>query len=184
MIKYNFLKANGFGGGNSEGSELASGFRALTIRRLPSFSQAMTVALFVFLSTCALSSCSGDNAEENAPSAPDYQALLTAHEWKVASASQSLGGLFFDVKETDTYCRFSADSVWFSEGAITYEFDDDGNLTQGKYQVTPVARLPYDIKDGKIQIDTQKFTITDNKQGTDLSLAIANEHWKFVLKKK
>lgn len=172
------------GGGNFEGSELALGFYAILKGRLASFLGVLLAVLFVFSAPLVLSSCSSDDEAKDSPTTTDYQSLLTSHDWEITSANQRLGGILIDMKEADTYCHFSTDSIFFSEGEMVNSFDDEGKVTKSEYKFTSIGSLPYLIKGDKIQIDKQTFTITNNNQSTESSLAIANEDWELVLKNK
>lgn len=97
-------------GGNSEEPELASSHAALIRGRLLSYFYPMVVALFVF----SFFSCSSDE-ETGKSTFFDYKTAFTAHEWEISSAEQHLGYLLLDVKEAPTYCRFTNDSIYFSE---------------------------------------------------------------------
>ena len=161
-----------FGGGNSGKSELASSHAALIRGRLLSFFYAMVVALFVF----SFFSCSGDEETEKSTFS-DYKTAFTAHEWEISSAEQHLGYLLLDVKEAPTYCRFTSDSIYFSEKEMVYHFDADGKITKSGYEISPCGSFPYAIQDNKIKIDKQIFTITS----TDSSYVLDNADWLLVL---
>ena len=160
------------GGGNSGESELASSHAALIRGRLLSFFYAMVVALFVF----SFFSCSGDEETEKSTFS-DYKTAFTAHEWEISSAEQHLGYLLLDVKEAPTYCRFTSDSIYFSEKEMVYHFDADGKITKSGYEISPCGSFPYAIQDNKIKIDKQIFTITS----TDSSYVLDNADWLLVL---
>lgn len=114
-------------------------------------------ASFVFLSSSALSSCSSDDNEQGVAvaavaepaSQPDYHSKFTAHEWEIAKVLQRLGDFGTDVREANAYCRFSADSVYFSTGAMNYYFDEHNNVT-GKYETTASGKYPYSVETEKI----------------------------------
>ncbi len=189
-------------GGNSEGSGLATSSRAISkelyapakglhapIKRhfapakgqLPSLVRAMAVVPFMFLATFALSSCSSDGEEEKEVSpSTDYKALLTAHEWEIASAGQRIGGFFVDVKEADAFCRVTADSIYFSQGEETNYFDGEGHI-KTRYEITPCGSYAYSMKGEEIKISDQTFNINS---ATDSTLVLMNEGWKLVLKNK
>ena len=159
-------------GGNSEESELASSHAALIRGRLLSYFYAMVVAFFVF----SFFSCSSDE-ETGKSTFSDYKTAFTAHEWEISSAEQHLGYLLLDVKEAPTYCRFTSDSIYFSEKEMVYHFDADGKITKSGYEISPCGSFPYAIQDNKIKIDKQIFTITS----TDSSYVLDNADWRLVL---
>ena len=159
-------------GGNSEESELASSHAALIRGRLLSYFYAMVVALFVF----SFFSCSSDEETEKSTFF-DYKTAFTAHEWEIFSAEQHLGYLLLDVKEAPTYCRFTSDSIYFSEKEMVYHFDADGKITKSGYEISPCGSFPYAIQDNKIKIDKQIFTITR----TGDSYVFENADWRLVL---
>lgn len=169
---HNSLTVSILGGGNSGESELASSHAALIRGRLLSFFYAMVVALFVF----SFFSCSGDEETEKSTFS-DYKTAFTAHEWEISSAEQHLGYLLLDVKEAPTYCRFTSDSIYFSEKEMVYHFDADGKITKSGYEISPCGSFPYAIQDNKIKIDKQIFTITS----TDSSYVLDNADWRLVL---
>ena len=168
----NSLTVSILGGGNSGESELASSHAALIRGRLLSFFYAMVVALFVF----SFFSCSGDEETEKSTFS-DYKTAFTAHEWEISSAEQHLGYLLLDVKEAPTYCRFTSDSIYFSEKEMVYHFDADGKITKSGYEISPCGSFPYAIQGNKIKIDKQIFTITS----TDSSYVLDNADWLLVL---
>lgn len=136
-------------GGNFAAAKLVPRHHALSNkRRLSSYLRVMA-ASFVFLSSSALSSCSSDDNEQGAVAEParqpDYHSEFTAHEWEIAKAQQRLGDFGIDVREADVYCRFSADSVYFSTGAMNYYFDEHNNVT-GKYEITASGKYPYSVE--------------------------------------
>ena len=132
----------------------------------------MVVALFVF----SFFSCSSDEENEKSKFF-DYKTAFTAHEWEISSAEQHLGYFLADVKETPTYCRFTSDSIYFSEKEMVYHFDADGKITKSGYEISPCGSFPYAIQDNKIKIDKQIFTITS----TDSSYVLDNADWLLVL---
>ena len=169
---HNSLTVSILGGGNSGESELASSHAALIRGRLLSYFYAMVVALFVF----SFFSCSGDEETEKSTFS-DYKTAFTAHEWEISSAEQHLGYLLLDVKEAPTYCRFTSDSIYFSEKEMVYHFDADGKITKSGYEISPCGSFPYAIQDNKIKIDKQIFTITR----TGDSYVFENADWRLVL---
>jgi len=132
----------------------------------------MVVVLFVF----SFSACSSDENEENSEKI-SYKTQILAHEWEISSAEQHLGYLLLDVKEAPTYCRFTSDSIYFSEKEMVYHFDADGKITKSGYEISPCGSFPYAIQDNKIKIDKQIFTITS----TDSSYVLDNADWRLVL---
>lgn len=142
----------------------------------------MLVVLFVFTAPLALSSCSSNDEEEDAPATTDYQSLLTAHDWEITTANKLLSGFKIDMKEADTYCHFTPDSIVFSEGEMVNYFEDEGKVTKSEYQISPISRLPYYINGDKIKIDNNIFTIIKNQSAADSSLILENEEWELVLK--
>lgn len=140
----------------------------------------MVVAvLFVFLSFCSLSSCSSDKEEEN-PTL-NYQPILTSHDWEIASASERIKGLLVDVKDADAYCRFSSDSIYFTEVEEVNTFDEEGKITQTEYKETSCGNYPYTIKAQEIKINKQNFNI---KSADTKTFVLENEGWRIVLKNK
>ncbi len=192
MNKYNnLIIRNIIGGGNLGASKLAKTLHAFAPGRLPSFSQTVAVALFVFAGLPALSSCSGGDdydtqrkAQETAPASPDYAALLTAPDWTVVSAKQRLGSFWANATDAeDCYCHLSADSIDFSKGETVNYFDEEGNIKE-VYEVTPCGKYPYAVTGNEIQISNQTFIITINTQRADSTLVLDNQDWKLELAKK
>lgn len=142
----------------------------------------MLVVLFVFTAPLALSSCSSNDEEEDSPASSDYQSLLTAHDWQITSANQRLSGFMIDMKEADTYCHFTPDSIVFSEGETVNYFEDEGKVTKSEYRISPISRQPYYINGDEIKIDNHIFKITINQSAADSSLILENEEWELVLK--
>lgn len=169
---HNSLTISLLGGGNSENSELASSHAALIRGRLLSYFYAMVAALFVF----SFFSCSSDEETEKSTFF-DYKTAFTAHEWELWKAEGRLGALKIDIKEAPTYCRFTTDSVYFTEKEMVYHFDEGGKLVHGEYEISPCGSYPYTIKDDEIKIDDQIFTITS----TDSSYVFSNADWRLVL---
>lgn len=132
----------------------------------------MVVALFVF----SFFSCSSDEENEKSKFF-DYKTAFTAHEWEISSAEQHLGYFLVDVKETPTYCRFTSDSIYFSEKEMVYHFDADGKITKSGYEISPCGSYPYTILEDKIKIENQIFTITR----TGDSYVFNNDEWRLVL---
>lgn len=136
----------------------------------------------MFIFTCLFSSCSSDNEgieeERGKTSLVNYQATFTSHEWEISSAQERLGDFWIDIKDADTYCHFTADSAYFTEGAWNYHFE--GSQVKGSYEITPRGIYPYTIEESNIKIDNQTFMITSQ----DSSLVLRNEDWMLVLKNK
>ena len=169
---HNSLTVSLLGGGNSGETELASSHAVLIRGRLLSYFYAMLVALFMF----SFFSCSSDEETEKSKFF-DYKTAFTAHEWEISSAEQHLGYFLVDVKETPTYCRFTNDSIYFSEKEMVYHFDADGKITKSGYEISPCGSFPYAIRDNKIKIDKQTFTITSAGD----SYVFDNDEWRLVL---
>lgn len=142
----------------------------------------MVIVLFAFIFTCLFSSCSSDSdaieEEKEKTSLVNYQATFTSHEWEIISAQERLGDFWIDIKDADAYCRFTADSVYFTEGAWNYHFE--GSQVKGSYEITPRGNYPYTIEESNIKIDNQTFMITSQ----DSDLVLRNEDWRLVLKNK
>ena len=169
---HNKLMLNVLGGGNFGSSKLTSNHRVLIKGRIAAWIQALVFVLFVF----SLSACSSDENTENEQKI-DYKSQFSAHEWEISSAEQYLGSFLVDVKETPTYCRFTNDSIYFSEKEMVYHFDADGKITKSGYEISPCGSFPYAIQDNKIKIDKQIFTITR----TGDSYVFENADWRLVL---
>ena len=123
--------------------------------------------------------CSSDEETENSE-VFDYKSTLLAHEWQISALYQRVGSIFIDVKETPLFCRFTSDAISFSETKEVNHFDDGGKITQTTTENVACGHYTYLIKENKIQIDNQIFTITANN-GT---LVLQNEDWKLVLVEK
>lgn len=142
----------------------------------------MLVVLFVFMSALTLSSCSSDNEkEEESPIPADYKSLLTSHDWEITEAAECVSGFWLDAKDVDAYCCFTADSVYCSEGETVNYFDDDGKVTESKYEITLCGKYPYAVKGDEIKIDNQTFKITSTAPD---AFVLENEDWRLVLEKK
>ena len=110
--------------------------------------------IFVF----SFSACSSDENAENSEEF-DYKTQISSHEWEISSAEQCLGSFLVDVKKTPTYCRFTNDSIYFSEKEMVYHFDADCKITKSGYEISPCGSYPYTIQEDKIKIENQIFTI-------------------------
>lgn len=173
---------NHFGGGDFAQAKLTPVHTGLTSGRLSPFAKMVAVALFAFMAGGGVCSCSGSDGEEQAASAPvpDYSKLLTQHEWRLSSAEQNN----IVMPAGDFYFRFTADSLFCTQGEEVNYFDQDGNVTHTAYELTLMGRYPYYIKGDELQVDTQTLHITENIQGTDTLLVLKNKAWRLVLKKK
>lgn len=80
-------------------------------------------------------------------------------------------------KEAPLFCRFTSDAIYFSETKEVNHFDEGGKITQTTTENVACGQYTYLIKENKIQIDNQIFTITD----TNGTLVLQNEDWKLVL---
>ncbi len=169
---HNKLMLNVLGGGNFGSSKLTSNHRILIKGRIAAWIQALVFVFFVF----SLSACSSDENTENEQKI-DYKSQFSAHEWEISSAEQYLGSFLVDVKETPTYCRFTNDSIYFSEKELVYHFDADGKITKSGYEISPCGSYPYTILEDKIKIENQIFTITR----TGDSYVFENGGWRLVL---
>ena len=168
----NKLILNALGGCNFGSSKLTSNHHVLIKGRIAAWIQALVFVLFVF----SLYACSSDENAENEQKI-DYKSQFSAHEWEISSAEQYLGSFLVDVKETPTYCRFTNDSIYFSEKELVYHFDADGKITKSGYEISPCGSYPYTILEDKIKIENQIFTITR----TGDSYVFDNGGWRLVL---
>ena len=107
---YNQLILNVLGGGNFGSSKLTSNHRVLIKGRIAAWIQSLVFVLFAF----SFSACSSDENAENSEEI-DYKTQISAHEWEISSAEQRQESFFIDAKKTPTYCRFTNDSIYFSE---------------------------------------------------------------------
>ena len=123
--------------------------------------------------------CSSDEETEKSE-VFHYETTFLAHNWQISELYQCVGSLFIDVKEAPLSCHFTSDNIYFSETEEVNHFDDNGKVTQTTTEIIPCGQYTYLIKENKIQIDNQIFTITDNN-GT---LVLQNEKWKLVLVEK
>ena len=108
--------------------------------------------------------CSSDEETEKSE-VFDYKTTFLAHEWQISALYQRVGSIFIDVKEAPKEVN---------------HFDDGGKITQTTTENVACGQYTYLIKENKIQIDNQIFTITTNN-GT---LVLQNEDWKLVLVEK
>lgn len=158
--------------GNFDSSKLTSNHRVLIKGRIAAWIQSLVFVLFVF----SFSACSSDENAENSE-VIDYKTQISAHEWEIFSAEQRLGSFVIDAKETPTYCRFTNDSIYFTEKEMVYHFDADGKITKSGYEISPCGSYPYTIQKDKIKIENQIFTITS----TAYSCVFENADWRLVL---
>lgn len=107
----------------------------------------------------------------------DLKTKISAHEWAISKAYQRVGNLTLDVDAGTVYCQFTADSVYFSEEKTVTEIDEEGKILQTSTEIVPHGHYAYIIKENKILIDNQTFTISTP---TD-SFVLENEDWKIVL---
>lgn len=123
--------------------------------------------------------CSSDDETEKSE-VFHYETTFLAHEWQISALYQRVGSIFIDVKKAPLFCSFTSDAISFSETTEVNHFDEGGKITQTTTEIIPCGHYTYLIKENKIQIDNQIFTITDNN-GT---LVLQNEDWKLVLVEK
>lgn len=169
---HNKLILNALGGGNFGSSKLTSNHRVLIKGRIAAWIQALVFVLFAF----SFSACSSDENAENS-SVIDYKTQISAHEWAISEAYQRVGNLTLDVDAGTVYCQFSADSVYFSEEKTVTEIDEEGKILQTSTEIVPHGHYAYIIKENKILIDNQTFTISTLTG----SFILENEDWKIVL---
>ena len=163
------------GGGNFAQAKLAQYHHVLIRRRILSYFYMIIVAFFMLSSTA----CSSDEETEKSE-AFDYETTFLAHEWQISELYQRVGSLFVAVKEAPLSCHFTSDNIYFSETEEVNHFDENGKVTQTTTENIPCGHYTYLIKENKIQIDNQTFTITD----THGTLVLQNEDWKLVLVEK
>ena len=175
MKRCNFLLYKALGGGNFAQAKLAQYHHVFIRRRILSYFYMIIVAFFMFSSTA----CSSDEETEKSE-VFHYETTFLAHTWQISELYQRVGSLFIDVKEAPLSCHFTSDNIYFSETEEVNHFDDNGKVTQTTTEIIPCGQYTYLIKENKIQIDNQIFTITDNN-GT---LVLQNEKWKLVLVEK
>ena len=169
---HNKLMLNALGGGNFGSSKLTSNHRVLIKGRIAAWIQALVFVLFAF----PFSACSSDeNAEKSGEI--DYETQISAHEWAISKAYQRVGNLTLDVDAGTVYCQFTADSVYFSEEKTVTEIDEEGKILQTSTEIVPHGHYAYIIKENKILIDNQTFTISTLTG----SFILENEDWKIVL---
>ena len=143
------------GGGNFDSSKLVSNHSALTKGRIVAWIQALVFVLFVFL----FSACSSEENADNSGGI-DLKTKISAHEWAISKAYQRVGNLTLDVDAGTVYCQFTADSVYFSEEKTVTEIDEEGKILQTSTEIVPHGHYAYIIKENKILIDNQTFTIS------------------------
>lgn len=160
------------GGGNFGSLKLASNHSALTKGRIAAWIQALVFVLFVFL----FSACSSEENADNSGGI-DLKTKISAHEWAISKAYQRVGNFTLDVDAGTVYCQFTADSVYFSEEKTVTEIDEEGKILQTSTEIVPHGHYAYIIKENKILIDNQTFTIS-TPTGT---FVLENEDWKIVL---
>lgn len=169
---HNKLMLNALGGGNFGSSKLTSNHRVLIKGRIAAWIQALVFVLFAF----SFSACSSDENAENSGEI-DYETQISAHEWAISKAYQRVGNLTLDVDAGTVYCQFTADSVYFSEEKTVTEIDEEGKILQTSTEIVPHGHYAYIIKENKILIDNQTFTISTLTG----SFILENEDWKIVL---
>lgn len=169
---YNKLIHSVLGGGNFAHAKLTQSLHVLTCRRILSYFYMIIVAFFMLSSTA----CSSDEETEK-EKVFDYETTFLAHNWQISAVYQRVGSLFIDVNEVPLFCRFTSDAIYFSETKEVNQFDSNGKITQTTTENVACGNYTYLIKENKIQIDNQIFTITD----TNGTLVLQNEDWKLVL---
>ncbi|MCW4158898.1 hypothetical protein [Segatella copri] len=127
----------------------------------------------------SFTACSSDEETEK-EKAFDYETTFLVHNWQISAVYQRIGSLFIDVNEVPLFCRFTSDAIYFSEVKEVNLFDSNGKITQTTTENVACGQYTYLIKENKIQIDNQIFTITD----TNGTLVLQNEDWKLVLVEK
>lgn len=187
ITKHRATASRKIGGGNFGNPELAFGQRAPSKGRLSSFLPAVAVALFVCLGV--LASCSSGEGEREGEENPapvgtvNYLPRLIAHQWEVASAYQRMGDFYFDVLMNNAYCRFSADSVFFTLGNTVTYFDYEGKVTSEGFEATDSCAYAYSAIGDKIRIGKETFTITP-LDGDSTQLSLEGEEWWFTVKER
>lgn len=122
------------------------------------------------------SACSSEEYADNSREI-DYKTQISAHEWAISEAYQRVGNLTLDVDAGTVYCQFTADSVYFNEEKTVTEIDEEGKILQTSTEIVPHDHYAYIIKENKILIDNQTFTISTLTG----SFILENEDWKIVL---
>lgn len=169
---YNSLIISVLGGGNFASSKLTSNHCVLIKGRISAWIQTLVFVLFML----SFSACSSDEEAEK-ERVIDYKSQISAHDWTISEAIKRIGVFGVDVLEGPAYCRFTADSVFFKHEETVTEFDDFGNILQTTQDIVPYGQYTYLIKENKIQIDNQIFTITDSIG----SFVLENKDWKLVI---
>ena len=175
MTSCNLLIYRALGGGNFAQAKLVQYHHVLIRRRILSYFYMIIVAFFMLSSTA----CSSDEETEKSE-VFDYKTTFLAHEWQISALYQRVGSIFIDVKEAPLFCRFTSDAIYFSETKEVNHFDEGGKINQTTTENVACGHYTYLIKENKIQIDNQIFTITD----TNGTLVLQNEDWKLVLVEK
>lgn len=124
----------------------------------------------------SFTACSSDEDAEK-ERVIDYNSQISNQEWTISEAIERIGDFGVDVKEGPAYCHFTTDSVFFKLEETITEFDDMGNILQTSQEIVSHGQYTYIIKENKIQIDNQTFTITDSNG----SFVLENKNWRLVL---
>ena len=156
----------------------------------------VVVAFGASVGGCALTSCE-DGVDESALGAAeadsleqaseiaDLPTLLPGSEWRMAHSWQRSGNTWLEEWNTETYCRFDADSMRCETMEIVLSLDAYGNTVR-TCERTDCGTYPYSVSGATITIGSEAFRISPNEEtdNTTLALTFESESWKVVLKKQ
>lgn len=157
---------------------------------------AVAVALGASVCACLLASCE-DGVDESALGAAeadslvqageiaDLPTLLPGSEWRVAHSWQRSGNTWLEEWNTETFCRFSADSVHCETMEIVLSLDAHCKTVR-THERTDCGTYPYSVSGATITIGSEAFRISPNEEtdSTTLALTLESENWMFVLRQR
>ena len=156
----------------------------------------IAAALGASAGVCALASC-GDGVDESAlggaeadslvraSEIADLPTLLPGSEWRLAHSWQRSGNTWLEEWNTETYCRFDADSVHCEIMEIVLSLDAYGKTVR-TCERTDCGTYPYSVSGATITIGSEAFCISPNEEtdNTTLALTFESESWMFVLRQR
>ncbi len=155
----------------------------------------LAAALGASAGSCALTSCE-DGVDDStlgiaeadslvqAVEIADLPTLLPGSEWRVAHSWQRSGNTWLEEWNSETYCRFEADSVHCEIVEIVFSLDAYGKTVRTQER-TNCGTYSYSINGGVVYIASEVFAVSPSSEtdSTTLALSFESENWKFVLKK-
>jgi hypothetical protein len=106
-------------------------------------------------------------------------------EWRVAHSWQRSGNTWLEEWNTETYCRFEADSVHCETLEIVLSLDAHGKTVR-THERTNCGTYSYSINGGVVSIASEVFAVSPSNEtdSTTLALTFESESWMFVLRQR